>query len=432
MKKKLLVMLMAASMVCASLSGCGESNTQADVSVEFTGADDSSGEGSKASTETATEETTEEAESVVAEPEKVETVYTVGVTSVTDGQIIACDADGNAYVLALADNLSEEEAALVAEGSILNVTETAEAGEEKVVGAYTSVGDKALVKAYTINITAVALADDETLVASITGLYFPETEEEAAYTVEAIEAKSMYAKQSVNVRSGPSSDYEKLGSLSWAQEVAVTGVADTGWYQIGYNGGIAYVSDSYLVETKPEKQVASANTNSGASASNGAASNSGSTQNGVKYVKTISDWSDATGVDENQEYSDATQTSSNDGGNIEPTICTDFVGYVNALRDGLRAEGKRAGTYNVEWDDSLALTALERAKELTTDFSHNGSRNSSAEIIQYTYESSSSEWYQNFYDSPAHYGTMTAIGSKIGAAYCEVDGTYYIVVLFDY
>lgn len=61
----------------------------------------------------------------------------------------------------------------------------------------------------------------------------------------------MYAKSSVNVRDLPNTDGTKLGGLSTNQEVAVNGQCnETGWYRIDYNGGIAYVSDKYLVTEK--------------------------------------------------------------------------------------------------------------------------------------------------------------------------------------
>ena len=76
-------------------------------------------------------------------------------------------------------------------------------------------------------------------------------DEESTYTVADMR-KTMYAKQSVNLRNGPSSDYEKVGSLTTNQEVAVTGQADTGWYRIDYNNSVAFVSDNYLSDTKVE------------------------------------------------------------------------------------------------------------------------------------------------------------------------------------
>lgn len=65
-------------------------------------------------------------------------------------------------------------------------------------------------------------------------------------------SQTMYAKQSVNVRSLPSTDGEKLGGLSTAQEVTVTGQCnETSWYRIDYNGSVGYVSNNYLVTEKP-------------------------------------------------------------------------------------------------------------------------------------------------------------------------------------
>ena len=71
-----------------------------------------------------------------------------------------------------------------------------------------------------------------------------------AYTVEEMNAV-MYAKSSVNVRSGPSTDYDKIGHLDEGEEVTVTGVASTGWYRISFDGIEGYVSNNYLLSEKP-------------------------------------------------------------------------------------------------------------------------------------------------------------------------------------
>lgn len=66
------------------------------------------------------------------------------------------------------------------------------------------------------------------------------------YTYTDMDA-TMYAQQTVNVRSMPSTDGEKLGGLSTNDEVKVTGqCAETSWYRIEYNGNVAYVSNNYL------------------------------------------------------------------------------------------------------------------------------------------------------------------------------------------
>lgn len=73
-----------------------------------------------------------------------------------------------------------------------------------------------------------------------------------AYTYTDCEAVK-YAQQTVNVRSGPSTDFDKVGSLSTNQEVAVTGTCnETGWYRIVYGDGVAYVSNKYLGDSKVE------------------------------------------------------------------------------------------------------------------------------------------------------------------------------------
>lgn len=85
----------------------------------------------------------------------------------------------------------------------------------------------------------------------------PSEETKPAYTVEAMTA-TMYAQRAVNVRKGPGTEYEKIGSLSLNQEVAVTGKASTGWYEISYNGMVGYVAGSYLGTEKVEEQPAPA------------------------------------------------------------------------------------------------------------------------------------------------------------------------------
>ena len=60
-------------------------------------------------------------------------------------------------------------------------------------------------------------------------------------------SQTMYAQSTVNVRDLPEQTGGKLGSLSTNQEVTVLGQCnETGWYKISYNGGEAYVSNSYL------------------------------------------------------------------------------------------------------------------------------------------------------------------------------------------
>lgn len=73
------------------------------------------------------------------------------------------------------------------------------------------------------------------------------SEEEPEFSVEAYEAV-LFVKKAVNVRSGPSTDFGRIGGLSGGEPIQVTGIADTGWYQIQYNGATAYVAASYLMD----------------------------------------------------------------------------------------------------------------------------------------------------------------------------------------
>lgn len=81
----------------------------------------------------------------------------------------------------------------------------------------------------------------------------PTEESKIDYTYSAM-YKTMYTKDSVNVRSLPSSDGDKIGTLGKNQKVVVTGKCnETGWYRIVFDDKDAYVSDNYLVEKVDNK-----------------------------------------------------------------------------------------------------------------------------------------------------------------------------------
>ncbi|MCI8931814.1 MAG: SH3 domain-containing protein [Lachnospiraceae bacterium] len=72
------------------------------------------------------------------------------------------------------------------------------------------------------------------------------------YTITAFETeKVMYASSAVNVRSGPSTDFGRVGSLARGQAITATGQADTGWYEVVYGEAKAFVSGKYLQDEKP-------------------------------------------------------------------------------------------------------------------------------------------------------------------------------------
>jgi uncharacterized protein YgiM (DUF1202 family) len=55
------------------------------------------------------------------------------------------------------------------------------------------------------------------------------------YTVSASSGIG-YVTTSLNVRTGPSTSYDRLGSLNPAEAVNITGECSNGWFQIEYNG----------------------------------------------------------------------------------------------------------------------------------------------------------------------------------------------------
>lgn len=83
----------------------------------------------------------------------------------------------------------------------------------------------------------------------------PPAEEKPQYTYTDLN-KTMYATSAVNVRDLPSTDGSKVGGLSKGQAVTVTGQCnETKWYRITLNGSVAYVSNNYLTDTKPQEET---------------------------------------------------------------------------------------------------------------------------------------------------------------------------------
>ncbi len=147
------------------------------------------------------------------------------------------------------------------------------------------------------------------------------------YTYEEMDS-TMYAAEKINVRSTPSQDGEKLGTLKKGEEVKVTGkCAETGWFRIAYGNGNGFVSDKYVTET-----AASGTTNSASSSkdgkkdskSNGTASsttgkqqNTGSTASGGQSTGTTTGGkanSSATSGS-NSSNSNNNQSANNNSGN---------------------------------------------------------------------------------------------------------------------
>lgn len=64
--------------------------------------------------------------------------------------------------------------------------------------------------------------------------------------------ETVYAKSPVNVRSGPSTAYDKIGGLDTADAVTRTGRGKQDWDRVIFQDRTAYIHTSYLVTEKPE------------------------------------------------------------------------------------------------------------------------------------------------------------------------------------
>lgn len=505
-KKQIYALLTATVLMATSITGCS----------------------GKATEETAVEETTEaeETETPEEEPEAVEEPvyetrqYTVEVAAQNeDGTFKAYDADGKEYVLTFADDLSDDEKALVVPEACLivstevqvgtklvvngeevsNTEETSENSEESA-DAETTTEEKSEDEAdaelkneenadveesedstteetadaaeeeaadettteespIAVNVTAVEVLEDEAQAATLATVTFKAVN---GFSVEDLADTTMYAKQTVNVRKGPSADYEQLGSLSSGQEVTVTGIADTGWYRINYNDETGYCSNNYLQTEKPAPKAAASTSNNGSSndgsaaasetqvaqADTGAsapAASSGVDQSALmaQYKEAVSagDFERAKQIMEqsvgapigggsssgSSSSSSASSSGSSSSASEERSVATsaDFVNYMNSK---LAEEG----VDQASWSSSMASTATERASELVDDFSHNGSRNCQAEICLQSKSGDVASWYNQFYNSAAHRGIMLSGYGSAAAAYCKVNGTYYVVVMFGF
>lgn len=94
-----------------------------------------------------------------------------------------------------------------------------------------------------------------------------EVEPDLGYTIIAIDEVTMYATTNANLRSGPGTDYDKVGSLTYAQEIVCNGKVADGdkeWLVLKTeDGSIQMVSAKLVSRTKPQPQSSSGSSSSG-------------------------------------------------------------------------------------------------------------------------------------------------------------------------
>lgn len=269
------------------------------------------------------------------------------------------------------------------------------------------------------------------------------TRETAGYTYTEMN-ETMYAKNSVNVRSLPSTDGEKLGSLKKNNEVTVTGrCKETGWYRITYGDGEAFVSDKYIsgersLETTGATETANVANTTGSGSTDFLTPDGYLNPNNpivaaayAKYGENIAISEDGTVLDASTwqilgqidgvpSASDNNSSFLTDG--YDRAAAEEVWKYMNEERI---AEGRNP----LAWDEDIYNFACQRAQQLVSDFSHNGCGNYGENIhyrtgIPYSGESIHMSWYL----SPGHHANY--LDSRYGSGACAVyvyKGSVYAV-----
>ena len=148
------------------------------------------------------------------------------------------------------------------------------------------------------------------------------------YTYEEMDS-TMYAAEKINVRSTPSQDGEKLGTLKKGEAVKVTGkCVETGWFRVAYGDGNGFVSDKYVTETAVSGTTNSASdskdgkkdskSNGTASSTTGKQQNTGSTASGGQSTGTATGGktnSSATSTNNSSNSSNNQSANNNSGSN---------------------------------------------------------------------------------------------------------------------
>ena len=104
-----------------------------------------------------------------------------------------------------------------------------------------------------------------------------ETEPDIGYTIIAIDEVTMYATTNANLRSGPDTTYDIVGSLTYAQEITVNGKVESDgkvWYVLKNEDKTEMVSGSLLSTTKPQPKQTTPPSNENSQPSSGGQSSS--------------------------------------------------------------------------------------------------------------------------------------------------------------
>lgn len=113
-----------------------------------------------------------------------------------------------------------------------------------------------------------------------------EVEPDLGYTIIAIDEVTMYATTNANLRSGPDTTYDIVGSLTYAQEITVNGKVESDgkvWYVLKNEDKTEMVSGSLLSTTKPQPKQTTPPSNENSQPSSGGQSSSSEDPGSVPF-----------------------------------------------------------------------------------------------------------------------------------------------------
>lgn len=111
-------------------------------------------------------------------------------------------------------------------------------------------------------------------------------EPDLGYTIIAIDEVTMYATTNANLRSGPDTTYDIVGSLTYAQEITVNGKVESDgkvWYVLKNEDKTEMVSGSLLSTTKPQPKQTTPPSNENSQPSSGGQSSSSEDPGSVPF-----------------------------------------------------------------------------------------------------------------------------------------------------
>ena len=241
-----------------------------------------------------------------------------------------------------------------------------------------------------------AVQTDEADEANQAGTAIGEETADSPYTIDEAVTGTMYAKSAVNVRNQPSTDGEKVGRLAYGQEVTVTGQCkETGWYQIELNGEKAFVSNGYIVSEKPAATTQTAGNTGNQGSGSGQTANQGS-------------------------GSDQTAAKTDDAATDAQLVNSEFLALLNADRQAM-------GLSTVSADGTLDSNALESAKAVVSNYSHDALASTRGGANRENIaqgQTSVAQLYEAWKASPGHWAAMVDSGLQyISVARC---GNYWV------